>query len=175
MRLRSLILVAIAGLAIGWVHSRSLKNHTQEEFFARLNASAKVRKGQIKLHNGEYFRGYQIHVAENSTRWLGLDKSSQHVISTDEIEEVRIENHGCGLIDGLGLECLVDAGTGLLLGLALVGDEVGSKDELAVGFTGEVTGLLLVPYFGGAGAVVWDDNWRCYRKQREIHTHRTNR
>ncbi|MFQ5604070.1 MAG: hypothetical protein ACE5HS_12465 [bacterium] len=38
--------------------------------------------------------------------------------------------------------------------MAVVGDEVGSKDEAAVKVTGELTSVLVAPYFGGAGAVV---------------------
>lgn len=154
MRLRGVIFIAIAGLITGCVHTRSLKNHTQEELYAKLNATAMKHTGQIRLLKDNKIRALKIHVAKDSTYFLRLDSSNQSFIPTAEITEVRFKNSGRGIVDGGGIGFIAGAVTSLIIGMAVVGDEVGSKDEAAVKVTGELAGVLMAPYFGGAGAVV---------------------
>lgn len=154
--MKNLIYILLIALFLisGCSHTYVLDKESPNEFIEKVNKKTKRKKGVIRTKDGEKNKGKEITVTVDSSSWIDMKTSYYKTIANSELNQIILNDHGKGALEGLGLGILSGFITGFGIGYLSYsehGNFFDRKDDYAT-ITGTALGLLggFLGLIGGA-------------------------
>jgi hypothetical protein len=148
--LLTLVGFVAAVLLLGCSHTYVLNKESPNEFVELINKKTKNKKAVIQARDGKKYDAEQILLFKDSTSWIDPTIHSYKERSNSELNQIILNNHGKGALEGLGVGLLSGFASGYVFGYATYSEHGNFLDRPS---TATITGIALGSLGGFLGLI----------------------
>ena len=128
--IKGIIFLLILGLLLNGCYSSKSISLRSQESLDKVNQEVSEGTAQVKLVDGESFKGKAVQVRKDSTFWRDAKtESTRYSIPTSELKSISTQKRNT--LKGLGYGLLIGAATGAIWGASLGSDAEDCVDDEA--------------------------------------------